>query len=68
MFFLNNKKRTKKTHSSQENTHTHTQKKKGYKCTKGCCKVFFLGFVDDPSAGSPTDTLLRLLLPLNDQV
>jgi hypothetical protein len=26
------------------------------------------GFVDDPSAGSPTETLLRLLLPLNDQV
>ena len=24
--------------------------------------------VDDPSAGSPTETLLRLLLPLNDQV
>ena len=23
---------------------------------------------NDPSAGSPTDTLLRLLLPLNDQV
>ena len=32
----------------------------------------FLGleirFVNDPSAGSPTETLLRLLLPLNDQV
>jgi hypothetical protein len=27
-----------------------------------------VGFVDDPSAGSPTETLLRLLLPLNDQV
>ena len=25
-------------------------------------------FDDDPSAGSPTETLLRLLLPLNDQV
>jgi hypothetical protein len=23
---------------------------------------------DDPSAGSPTETLLRLLLPLNNQV
>lgn len=23
---------------------------------------------NDPSAGSPTDTLLRLLLPLNDKV
>lgn len=26
------------------------------------------GFDNDPSAGSPTETLLRLLLPLNDQV
>lgn len=26
------------------------------------------GFGNDPSAGSPTETLLRLLLPLNDQV
>ena len=44
----------------------------------GCrCTVFHrcatpgrqrLGFVNDPSAGSPTETLLRLLLPLNDQV
>ncbi len=25
-------------------------------------------FGNDPSAGSPTETLLRLLLPLNDQV
>ena len=25
-------------------------------------------FNNDPSAGSPTETLLRLLLPLNDQV
>ena len=25
-------------------------------------------FINDPSAGSPTETLLRLLLPLNDQV
>ena len=24
--------------------------------------------VNDPSAGSPTETLLRLLLPLNEQV
>ncbi|PHT26691.1 hypothetical protein CQW23_33698 [Capsicum baccatum] len=26
------------------------------------------GFDNDPSAGSPTETLLRLLLPLNDKV
>ena len=30
--------------------------------------AFFLAYVNDPSAGSPTETLLRLLLPLNDQV
>lgn len=28
----------------------------------------YVSFVNDPSAGSPTETLLRLLLPLNDQV
>ena len=28
----------------------------------------FTVFGNDPSAGSPTETLLRLLLPLNDQV
>ncbi len=27
-----------------------------------------IGCVNDPSAGSPTETLLRLLLPLNEQV
>jgi hypothetical protein len=27
-----------------------------------------LEFGNDPSAGSPTETLLRLLLPLNDPV
>ncbi|PHT25636.1 hypothetical protein CQW23_34737 [Capsicum baccatum] len=29
-----------------------------------CCA----GFDNDPSAGSPTETLLRLVLPLNDKV
>lgn len=29
-------------------------------------KIFWCG--NDPSAGSPTETLLRLLLPLNDRV
>ncbi|KAK4740501.1 hypothetical protein SAY87_006263 [Trapa incisa] len=29
---------------------------------------FTPGFDNDPSAGSPTETLLRLLLPLNDKV
>src|SRR6266545_86751 len=30
--------------------------------------ALFFYFNNDPSAGSPTETLLRLLLPLNDQV
>lgn len=30
--------------------------------------VWCLGIDNDPSAGSPTETLLRLLLPLNDKV
>jgi hypothetical protein len=40
-------------------------------CTQGeylfkkCSKTLIM---NDPSAGSPTETLLRLLLPLNDQV
>lgn len=29
---------------------------------------FKVGLYNDPSAGSPTETLLRLLLPLNDKV
>ena len=38
-----------------------------------CCKPVrgsfcWAGFDNDPSAGSPTETLLRLLLPLNDKV
>ncbi|KAK8590586.1 hypothetical protein V6N13_057477 [Hibiscus sabdariffa] len=31
-------------------------------------KGILAGFHNDPSAGSPTETLLRLLLPLNDKV
>ncbi|KAK8667444.1 hypothetical protein V6N13_007594 [Hibiscus sabdariffa] len=31
-------------------------------------KGILAGFGNDPSAGSPTETLLRLLLPLNDKV
>jgi hypothetical protein len=32
--------------------------------------IWFITWIrdNDPSAGSPTETLLRLLLPLNDQV
>ena len=30
--------------------------------------IYFIYIINDPSAGSPTETLLRLLLPLNDQV
>ena len=31
-------------------------------------KLLSSSFVNDPSAGSPTETLLRLLLPLGDKV
>lgn len=34
-------------------------------CTNG---LYMESCDNDPSAGSPTETLLRLLLPLNDQV
>ncbi|KAJ0638485.1 hypothetical protein HanHA300_Chr00c0110g0711211 [Helianthus annuus] len=34
-------------------------------CSRSFCCA---GFDNDPSAGSPTETLLRLLLPLNDKV
>ncbi|KAL2243496.1 UNVERIFIED_CONTAM: hypothetical protein Sindi_0467600 [Sesamum indicum] len=33
-----------------------------------CSRSASAGFDNDPSAGSPTETLLRLLLPLNDKV
>ena len=45
-------------------------------CALGCLCVLVAAFrlyctqrfVNDPSAGSPTETLLRLLLPLNDKI
>ena len=36
--------------------------------TKACSQGLPLCVCNDPSAGSPTETLLRLLLPLNDKV
>jgi hypothetical protein len=45
----------------------HTVRKdKG--CTVRGCLDLLKVFDNDPSAGSPTETLLRLLLPLNDRV
>ncbi|KAG5568978.1 hypothetical protein H5410_064022 [Solanum commersonii] len=40
------------------------------KCFKSVLagRYAFAGFDNDPSAGSPTETLLRLLLPLNDKI
>ena len=38
----------------------------GYHC--GVWRVVRTFCANDPSAGSPTETLLRLLLPLNDKV
>ena len=35
--------------------------------TQGCTGLKWIR-VNDPSAGSPTETLLRLLLPLGDKV
>ena len=35
--------------------------------TEGCVELGWIS-VNDPSAGSPTETLLRLLLPLSDKV
>ena len=35
--------------------------------TKGLVELNWIS-VNDPSAGSPTETLLRLLLPLSDKV
>ena len=46
----------------------------GERKMNGCLFRFLLPFVllercgNDPSAGSPTETLLRLHLPLNDEV
>ena len=38
------------------------------KWDNGVKPLAFKELNNDPSAGSPTETLLRLLLPLNDQV
>ena len=37
-------------------------------CQCGVWRVVRTFCANDPSAGSPTETLLRLLLPLNDKV
>ncbi|KAI3486393.1 hypothetical protein L1887_50116 [Cichorium endivia] len=58
--------------SKEATTNTHTAN--GTKLDASFSFVVFLGtyrcrgFDNDPSAGSPTETLLRLLLPLNDKV
>ncbi|GBC10049.1 hypothetical protein RclHR1_00930027 [Rhizophagus clarus] len=49
------------------------QRTKGPQLLARCCYMLtshsgITGFDNDPSAGSPTETLLRLLLPLNDKV
>ena len=43
---------------------TRTERLKRQSNTHGAVE----GYDNDPSAGSPTETLLRLLLPLNDKV
>ena len=55
-------------------TSTHSQSKQAQahiKPKQNCCftgKKILDRCVNDPSAGSPTETLLRLHLPLNDKV
>ena len=39
-----------------------------HSCSPWYTNIHPTRFVNDPSAGSPTETLLRLVLPLNDQV
>jgi hypothetical protein len=50
----------------------HSGEMEDLECTLICIDKLFnasTSFINnDPSAGSPTETLLRLLLPLNDQV
>ena len=52
---------------------TNKQTNKQTQCAGWTMVRFAKGFAatcvcNDPSAGSPTETLLRLLLPLNDKV
>ena len=48
-------------HGEPECTSPHTTHRRIHKSDIGTC-------ANDPSAGSPTETLLRLLLPLSDKV
>ena len=48
-------------HGEPECTSPHTPHRRIHKSVFGTC-------ANDPSAGSPTETLLRLLLPLSDKV
>ena len=53
------------------NSHTHTKKEVRVFEVHGRFVFVILvcnNHVNDPSAGSPTETLLRLLLPLNGKV
>lgn len=45
-----------------------SQRPSDEKATHGNPSLWITNSGNDPSAGSPTETLLRLLLPLNDQV
>ena len=66
------KTKTKKKKNTQKKKKKNTKKLIFYNKYKKWVSFIYLIFVvlfgDDPSAGSPTETLLRLLLPLNDQV
>ena len=48
--------------------YTFTDLNQVFKHSKGCCLMKKLSTDNDPSAGSPTETLLRLLLSPSDRV
>ena len=57
--------RTEVTSQADKNILHDARKRDRYEITR---LIIIEVSVNDPSAGSPTETLLRLLLPLDDQV
>ena len=53
---------------STQNFHTKASRRSHYQLVHGAVKILDVRCVNDPSAGSPTETLLRLHLPLHDKV
>ena len=61
MFFIPSNPPPASLHGEPECTSPHRPHRRIHKSVIGTC-------ANDPSAGSPTETLLRLLLPLSDKV